>query len=130
MRTTVRSRYALPTLYANEIYKKIWWNIGLDIFPRILVFKMNFRANYPEKKEYKPGDLVVYIPNHAYNDYCHKDLEFGIVSSLNDSYVFIKIYRNKYHSRTFTETQSHTAQACKRENLIRQVEYERRIGLK
>lgn len=40
-------------------------------------------------KDFYPGQIVIYIPNHA-GDIHHPDCEKGVVSSVNDSYVFVK----------------------------------------
>lgn len=38
------------------------------------------------------GDRVLYVPNHAYGDICHRDCERGTVSSISKSgeTVFVK----------------------------------------
>jgi len=40
------------------------------------------------------GDRVIYIPTHAEGNVNHPDCEYGIVSSWNDKYVFVKYVRN------------------------------------
>jgi hypothetical protein len=42
----------------------------------------------------KPGDKVIYVPKHAKGDINHPSAERGIISSFNDSFVFVKYYRN------------------------------------
>lgn len=44
--------------------------------------------------DFKTGDRVLYIPNHAHDDRAHPDCEHGIVSSTNDSTVFVKYFTN------------------------------------
>lgn len=38
----------------------------------------------------RPGMRVRYVPGHAHGDITHKDCEDGVVSSVNDRYVFVK----------------------------------------
>lgn len=78
---------------------------------------MNFRINPKAPPEFSLSDLVVYIPNHANNNRNHEDCEYGIVSSINESYVFVKFYKTKYKDITIKEALQYTAHACKRENL-------------
>ena len=40
--------------------------------------------------DFKAGQNVTYIPNHADNDTGHPDCEEGQVTSKNDKYVFVK----------------------------------------
>ena len=44
--------------------------------------------------EFKKGMKVIYIPTHADGNINHSDVEFGVVSSTNNTYVFVK-YNNK-----------------------------------
>ena len=62
--------------------------------------------------DFKSGENVRYIPNHADNNPNHKDCENGIVSSINDRFVFVKYIR---HGIVNT-----TAAATKPENLIKE----------
>ena len=41
---------------------------------------------------FKAGDTVRYVPHHAHGDVSHKDCENGIVSSVNNSFVFVRYY--------------------------------------
>jgi len=43
-------------------------------------------------EDFKRGDAVSYIPNHAHGDIQHKDVERGIVSTQNGQCVFVKYY--------------------------------------
>lgn len=43
-----------------------------------------------ELSDFKPGDRVVYIPNHAYGDRSHADCRWGTVSLVNTVCVFVK----------------------------------------
>ena len=45
-----------------------------------------------QASDFKSGDLVRYIPNHAHGDARHKDCENGIVSSTNAANVFVRYY--------------------------------------
>lgn len=40
------------------------------------------------------GQKVKYVPRHANRNQLHKDCENGIVSSINDSFVFVIYYSN------------------------------------
>lgn len=40
--------------------------------------------------DFKPGEMVRYIPYHAKGDRGHPDCEDGIVSSTNDWFVFVQ----------------------------------------
>jgi hypothetical protein len=41
-------------------------------------------------RNFAPGDDVIYIPTQAHGDKNHPDCEHGRVSSVNESYVFVK----------------------------------------
>jgi len=43
-----------------------------------------------ELSEFKPGERVVYVPYHADGDRSHPDCERGVVTSINDHYVFVQ----------------------------------------
>lgn len=47
-------------------------------------------------KDFEPQDVVQYIPMHAENDLSHPDCEFGIVSSVNATNVFVKFSRQLF----------------------------------
>ena len=47
---------------------------------------------------YSVGDKVRYVPNHAHGDIRHKDCEIGVVTSLNDKYIFVKYEKQHYES--------------------------------
>lgn len=68
--------------------------------------------------DYKKGDKVRYIPNHANGDSKHPDCENGVVSSVN-SYgtIFVK-YDNDMCIMT-TGDEPYTAAATDKENLER-----------
>lgn len=40
--------------------------------------------------EFKPGDEVAYVPNHAHGDTNHPDVERGVVTSINPYFVFVR----------------------------------------
>ena len=42
--------------------------------------------------DFKEGDLVLYIPLHAKGDHMHVDCERGMVSSTNESWVFVRYW--------------------------------------
>jgi hypothetical protein len=42
--------------------------------------------------DFKVGDRVVYIPVQAYRNYLHPDVEHGVVTSINDKFVFVKYF--------------------------------------
>lgn len=66
--------------------------------------------NQKKTSDFKSGDGVKYIPNHADGDPNHKDCENGVVSSINEHFVFVKYIRNNMLNTT--------AAATKPENLI------------
>ena len=49
--------------------------------------------------DFREGDKVLYIPNHAHGDPNHKDCERGIVSSQNGNYVFVRYIHHGVQSR-------------------------------
>lgn len=51
--------------------------------------------------DFKPGDEVTYIPRHAKMDERHPDRELGIVTSVNDTFVFAR-----YGDRTGSQATS------------------------
>lgn len=40
-----------------------------------------------------PGMLVRYIPRHAHGNRAHRDVEYGVVSSTNHLYAFVRFDR-------------------------------------
>lgn len=40
-------------------------------------------------KDFKVGQAVRYVPVHAHGDANHENCENGIVTSINDEYVFV-----------------------------------------
>ena len=66
-------------------------------------------------KDFRHGDLVRYIPNHADGNVKHPDCQNGVVSSVNDNWVFVKY--DCLACTMFTGYEPYTAQATKRENL-------------
>jgi len=63
------------------------------------------------------GDRVRYIPHHAKGDVNHKDCQTGVVSSKNDTWVFVK-YDN-LDCRMITGDEPYTAQATDPKDLVR-----------
>ncbi len=39
-----------------------------------------------------PTEVVIYVPTHAKGDMFHKDVELGIIKSLNDKSAFVNYY--------------------------------------
>ncbi len=79
---------------------------------------IEFNINY-QMNDYKHGDKVRYIPNHADGDSKHRDCQDGVVSSVTEMFVFVK-YDNLMCIMT-TGDEPYTAQATKRENLTRRI---------
>jgi hypothetical protein len=67
-----------------------------------------------EATDFEPGDAVAYIPAHALGSRTHPDIEYGVVSSLNQHFVFV---------RFGTAT---TAQPCYPSSLVKLHEYKGR----
>ena len=68
---------------------------------------------------FKKGDKVTFIPNHAFDDPNHEDCQDGVVSSVNDHYVFVKY--NCALGEAITGDEPWTAQSTKRENLVKRI---------
>lgn len=66
--------------------------------------------------DYKHGDKVRYVPNHAFGDPHHPDCQNGVVSSTNEHYVFVK-YDNDMCIMVNGD-EPYTSQATLRDNLI------------
>ena len=66
--------------------------------------------------DFKKGERVRYIPTHAANAQS-KDCQNGVVSSINDSWVFVK-YDNLM-SIMITGDEPYTAQATSPEDLVK-----------
>lgn len=56
-------------------------------------------------EEFPVGMRVLYIPNHAHGNIGHHDVEVGVVTSSNESYVFVQFDHQQ------------TSKACRRVNL-------------
>jgi hypothetical protein len=48
------------------------------------------KGNQMIPSDFKTGEEVAYIPAHAHGNMSHPDVEYGIVVSVNDSYVFVR----------------------------------------
>ncbi|MFW6172219.1 MAG: hypothetical protein ACOC5T_00540 [Elusimicrobiota bacterium] len=48
--------------------------------------------------DFKKGDKVVYIPRYAKNSLIPPDIEYGVVSSVNDTCVHVK-YDGDIHTK-------------------------------
>ena len=57
--------------------------------------------------DFKVGQAVIYVPYHAHDDLNHEDCEHGVVSSMNDTFIFVRFGA------------SITGQACKPDQLVR-----------
>jgi len=68
-------------------------------------------------EDFKKGQRVRYVPNHAKGALGHPDCQNGVVSSVNDTFVFVK-YDNLMGIMV-TGDEPYTAQATKPGNLIR-----------
>lgn len=68
-------------------------------------------------RDFKHGDLVRYIPNHAKWGPTHPDCKDGVVSSVTKNWVFVKY--NCLACTMVTGDEPYTAQATDRENLVR-----------
>lgn len=66
-------------------------------------------------EDFKKGQLVIYIPGHANGDHQHLDCQRGVVSSTNESWVFVK-YNNAMCIMT-TGDESYTAAATDPDDL-------------
>lgn len=53
--------------------------------------------------DFKPGERVRYVPNHAFGDHHHFDCEDGVVSSVNEQYVFTR-FGGSLHSQACDPT--------------------------
>lgn len=42
---------------------------------------------------FAPGDRVRFVPKHCKRDITHKDCKDGIVSRVNDKFVFVRYYQ-------------------------------------
>jgi hypothetical protein len=62
--------------------------------------------------EFQPDEEVLYVPYHAHHDEEHPDCEAGVVSSTNDTYVFVRFKRAD-------GTLKQQAQACKPDQLVK-----------
>ena len=47
--------------------------------------------------DFRRGDHVKYIPLHANGDARHKDCQTGVVTSVNEDFVFVKFYLEAPH---------------------------------
>jgi hypothetical protein len=53
--------------------------------------------------DFHPGDRVLYVPNHAHGDKTHPDCERGVVSSTNQTYVFV-VYQGRFQGQATRPT--------------------------
>jgi len=57
---------------------------------------------------------VAYVPTHAFGDMKHPDVQYGVISSINQKFVFVK-FDKQVNSLGWEGT---TSQACLPESLI------------
>jgi len=97
---------------------------------------VNFRTQDPPTiyQKFPVGTRVLYIPYHAHGDEHHPDCEIGIVSSLaapgGADTIWVKFDSLRRRDWDFNPNGEVTAQGCRRDQLIRRDEYERRRSLK
>ena len=65
---------------------------------------------------FKKGQHVLYVPHHAHGNETHPDCQKGVVSSTNDTNVFVK-YDNLMCIMV-TGDEPYTAQATRPEDLV------------
>ena len=73
-------------------------------------------GNGIRKVKFKPGDQIIYIPNHA-DGPDHPDAEQGFVTSFNDHYIFCRYFSKTYPGQLRTLANS---EATMPRNLIKQ----------
>jgi hypothetical protein len=49
-----------------------------------------------DKHDFKPGDQIVYMPDHANNNLNHPDVQIGFVMSMKDDFAFCRYWRGTY----------------------------------
>lgn len=48
-------------------------------------------SDYPKLEiNFKPGDLVIYVPYHAKGNRNHLDCERGVITSIRDETIFVR----------------------------------------
>lgn len=57
-------------------------------------------------KDFEKDECVTYVPTHANGDINHPDVENGIVSSVNEFYVFVKYIHNNIVNTTAAATKA------------------------
>ena len=62
-------------------------------------------SEHSEPRQFIVGKHVRYVPYHAAGDVRHEDCETGVVTSTNDTYVFVRF-------------KGETSQACKPDQLM------------
>lgn len=67
-------------------------------------------------EQFKKGMKVIYVPHHAEGDTTHEDCRKGVVSSKNDTWVFVKFDCLACIMETGDE--DYTAQACNPKDLV------------
>lgn len=89
---------------------------GIDLLSEPETNKLLNADTVMETKDFVKGEKVKYIPNHAEGNPKHPDCQNGVVSSINDTFVFVK-YDNLM-GIMITGDEPYTAQATKPEDLI------------
>jgi hypothetical protein len=67
-------------------------------------------------EHFRQGDRVAYIPSHAEGDMNSPDIERGVVSSTNATFVFVKF--DNAVTEMITGLEPYTSQSCRPENLV------------
>ena len=72
--------------------------------------------------DFRKGERVRFIPYHARGEKLHSDCKNGVVTSVNDNYVFVKY--DTIIMKMVTGDEPYTAQATNPEDLIKEQSHE------
>ena len=67
-------------------------------------------------QDFERGDQIAYIPNHAFGDLAHPDVEYGFVTSTTEKVVFCRFY---HHVRNLTLRTTANSEAVEPHNLVK-----------
>lgn len=88
---------------------------------------MNFRRNGIELSvRFKPGDRIIYIPDHAKNDRAHPSCQKGIVKSVvvdAETHVWCVFANGCWNWEKGVE-QNYTAARCRPDQLVLKEDYD------
>ena len=73
-----------PQKAQNNIYEK-----------KTLIVDFKMTNSKLTVRDFKVGEHVIYVPNHADDNFTHPDCEHGVVTSINKIYVFVKFDPSK-----------------------------------